>query len=192
MDTDLRLIDRIRLRLYSMPIVSFALILFVVVSPLVAITGTIVSEALGLETTRSAGRAVIFFGFISISIVAGRSVHERTERRKFASPRDRMLFAKSIGTARVPAGGFPPHWADSMMKLVQQRSLNVKVTVIAGLALLCGAAVFSLNGREPRATGPAVFVALAAFIGIVGFLETRRADRVERLLARAVAGRSEA
>ena len=191
MDTDLRLIDRIRLHLYSMPIVSFSLVLFVVVSPVAVITGTIFSEGLGLETTRSVGRAVLFFGVISIFIVIGRAFHERGQRRKFASPRDRMLFARSIDTAGAPAGGVPPHWTEPLLRIVQQRSLNITMAVICGLALLGCAVPLAMHGGESAITGTAACVALAAFIAATGYVETRRADRVERLLARPVTGRSE-
>lgn len=192
MDTDLRLIDRIRLHLYSMPIVAYVVSLLFVVVPSVALGAIVYSISLGNESALRNVASVVMFGIVAISIVIGRAFHERGQRRKFASPRDRMLFARSIDTAGVPEGGVPPHWTEPLLRIVQQRSLNITTAVICGLALLGCAVPLAMHGGESAITGTAACVALAAFIAATGYVETRRADRVERLLARPVTGRSEA
>lgn len=162
-----------------------------VVLPSVAIGAIVYSVLLGNDTVRD-GVFLVIFGFVVIFIVIGRALHERGQRRKFASPLDRMLFARSIDTAVVPTGGVPPHWSDPLLTIIQQRSLNLTMTVVVGLVLLGCAAVIALGGGDSGVAGLAAVVALAAFFGVAGYLETRRANRAERVFVLSGPGRSEA
>ena len=180
MASDARLIDRFRMGLYALPLPAFALLAFVIVVPLMRITGLATRTwDPGFELSQQG--SVAFTAIFGAAVVVGITVGEHSRRKRFDGAQDRAAYQHAVDREVLPDSGIPMHWREQLLTEIADRSGSLFGANAFAVAFGFVIAAMTVRGGE----WPLVVAAIAAYGAVVSvlFLQVRRSKKVERMYA---------
>lgn len=179
MDTRTRAIDVFRMRLYSAPLAVFGLAKFLYMALLLAAVLGLFALFGGVEGGRSVADISIAF-LAPVAFAVGATFDERTTRRKFEGPTDRVAYHRAIETETLPESGTPQHWREEMLTVLEAKS-RTYFALFALFAIIAVVIFVPLVNDDLRVVSIVIVVCLLATMLFGTFYSLRTWSRVERL-----------
>lgn len=178
MDTDLRLIDRFRTRLYALPIPVFAAVVFLVLAIEMLVVITVYNE-LDPRLDLSAGAIVAISVIVGAIIAASWTKSEKSSRKNFFDACDRAAYHRAIELETLPDVGAPTHWCEHMLTEIAERSRTYIGTVALATAMLL--TLFSMVAAGGGWAPGVVALAVCAVLAAVSYVQFQRSTKVKKL-----------